>query len=750
MRGPHGAVERQRIVLIGGGHTHVAVLRSFGMTPEPGVGLTVVAKELDAPYSGMLPGFVGGHYTFDQCHIDLVRLAQFAGARLIHGEAVGIDRAQKRVLLKGRPPLAYDWLSIDTGITPLLEPIAGAAEHAIAVKPVSSFAPRWQELLARALTLNGPRRIAVVGNGAAGFELILAIRHRLLHEAPVKGIDRGAFTFTSIGAGEVLPTHNARARAFARAALRDARVTVIEGDAAVRITAGDVTLASGRSIAADAVLVTTKAQPPAWFQETGMPLDAQGFLRVTPALQSAGDPAIFAVGDCASVIGFPREKAGVFAVRQGPPLTENLRLVTQGKTPRPFRPQSKFLTLLALGDKRAIASRGSWAAQGAWAWTWKDRIDQTFMDRFNKLPVMAGGAGSASGTHAQAQSPNDMFCAGCAAKLGPATLQSALDRLPAPPAAAQVRDLMPRDDAALVDLGAPMLRLETADQFPAIWPEPYVLGEIAAAHALSDILAKGGTPDHALALVQVARAAPHLQEDDLLQLMAGARAVLDPESVAVVGGHSGQGERLTAGFFVSGAVPRDKVLAKRSVTAGQTLVLTKPIGTGILFAGWMRGDSRARHIAAALRSMRQSNSAAARILLAHRAAAATDITGFGLAGHLLEMLDGSAASAHLDLARLRLLPGALDLARAGIASTLLPENLAMRGRLAGPAPSAVALALLFDPQTSGGLLASVPDEHADACMAALRSAHVEAAAIGKIQQDGTDQAGKIVLDGTLA
>ncbi len=749
MRGPHGAVERQRIVLIGGGHTHVAVLRSFGMNSEPGVGLTVIAKELDAPYSGMLPGYVAGHYTFEQCHIDLVRLAQFAGARLIHGEAAGIDRAAKRVLLKGRPPLAYDWLSIDTGITPLLDGIAGAAEHAVAVKPVSSFAPRWQELLARALTADGPRRIVVVGTGAAGFELILAIRHRLLREAPAQGIDRRAFTFTLIGAGEVLPTHNARARGFARAALRDAAIEVIESDAAVQVTAKGVTLAGGRVIAADAVLVTTKAQPPTWFRDTGLPVDAQGFLSVTPALQSAGDPTVFAVGDCASVIGFPREKAGVFAVRQGPPLNENLRLATQGKQPRPFQPQSRFLTLLSLGDKRAIASRGSLAAQGAWAWTWKDRIDRTFMDRFNKLPMMPGGAGAASGTGGEPRSANDMFCAGCAAKLGPATLQSALDRLPEPPAAAEVRDLMPRDDAALVDLGGDKLRLETADQFPAIWPEPYVLGEIAAAHALSDILAKGGKPDHALALVQVARAAPHLQEDDLLQLMAGARAVLDPENVAVVGGHSGQGDGLTAGFFVSGAVARDKVLAKRSIAAGQTLILTKPIGTGILFAGWMRGYSRARHIAAALASMRQANSAAAGILLAHHAAAATDITGFGLAGHLLEMLEGSAASAHVDSTRLPLLPGALDLARDGVASTLLPENLAMRGRLAGPTPSPAALALLFDPQTSGGLLASVPDEHADACMAALRAAHVEAGAIGKIQHDGPDQAGKIVLTGTL-
>lgn len=751
MRAAAGGPVQKRIVLIGGGHSHVAVLRSFGMTPEPGVGLTVIAKELDAPYSGMLPGFVAGHYTFDECHIDLVRLAHFAGARVIHGEAIGIDPAARRVLIRDRPPLAFDLLSIDTGITPLLDGIEGAAEHAIAVKPVSSFAPRWLDLLQRALEPDGPRRIAVAGTGAAGFELSLAIRHRLLAEAPKRGFDPRAFRFTLIGAGTVLPSHSPRARAYAREALHDAAIEVIENDAAVRITPSEVHLVSGRAVPTDAALVTTKAAPPAWFRDTGLPLDAQGFLSVLPTLHSPADQTIFAVGDCASVAGYPREKAGVFAVRQGPPLTENLRLVARGRAALPFHPQSRFLTLMALGDKRAIANRGSFAARGVWAWTWKDRIDREFMDRFNKLPMMAGEARSgATGRNPNSPlSANDMFCAGCAAKLGPATLQAALDRLAAPPATLAVKDLAPRDDAALLDLGGEHLRLETADQFPAIWPEPYVLGEIAAAHSISDILAKGGTPDHALALVQVERAASHLQEDDLLQLMAGARAVLDREGIAVVGGHSGQGDELTAGFFVSGTVPRGKMLAKRGLAAGQSLILTKPLGTGILFAAWMRRKAPARHVATALAAMRQTNSTAARILREHGATAQTDITGFGLAGHLLEMLEGSTCAAHVDATRLPLLPGARELVQAGIASSLLPENLAKRGHLAGETAGTATLGLLFDPQTSGGLLAAVPDDRAAPCLAALTAARVDAALIGTIQQTTAGSAGQILLTGSL-
>lgn len=714
-----GAIAR-RIVLLGGGHAHVTVLRAFGMKPQSGVALTLIAKELDAPYSGMLPGFVAGHYTLDECHIDLVRLAHRAQARVVHAEAIGIDRQSRRVLFANRAPLGYDLLSIDTGITPMLEGIAGADAHAIAVKPVSSFAPRWETLLRQALAVDGPRRICVIGTGAAGLELILGIRHRLRTDALRHGLDSQAFSFTLIGSGALLPTHNAAARRLARAGVLQAEVTLIEQDAAIEVQAGSVRLASGRQIAADAVLVTTKAAPPAWFAATDLPRDAQGFLAVRPTLQLVDDDDVFAVGDCATVAEHPREKAGVFAVRQGPPLTANLRLRAQDRRARPFRPQRQFLTLLSLGDKRAIAARGTWAAGGAWAWSWKDHIDRTFMRRFQDLPAMPAGE------------EDDMRCAGCAAKIGPVTLAGALDRLAPPPGSLAVTDQAPREDAAVLDLGGAGLRLESVDFFRAIWPEPYVLGELAAAHAISDILAKGGTPDHALAVAVLPFAQPRQSQDDLFQLMAGARAVFDREGIALVGGHSSEGQELSIGYFVSGSVARDALLRKDGLRAGDALILTKPLGTGIVFAAWMRGLARARHVAAALDMMRRTNSVAARILAAHGASGATDVTGFGLAGHLIDVLEASHAGATLDVAHVPLLPGVAEFAGAGIGSTLLPENLALADRLGGDELSSDQRAILFDPQTSGGLLAGLPEARAAACLEALAAAGVPAARIGTI------------------
>jgi selenide,water dikinase len=708
------AIAATHVVLVGAGHSHVIALKSFGMKPEPGVVVTVVTREIEAPYSGMLPGFVAGHYSHAQCHIDAVRLANWAGARVIHGTVTGVDRAARRIEIHGRPPLSYDLLSIDVGITPLLDGIDGAATHGIAVKPVSTFAGRWEALAEAAHKQDGPRRIVVVGSGAAGFELVLAIRHRFRTAAPAAGIDPDAFTFTLIGGSILLPTHNDRARALARQEISRQGVTLVERDQVKRVERGAVHLESGRAIAADATLLATQAGPAKWFESSGLPRDGGGFIAVRPTLQLLDDDDVFAVGDCATVIEHPREKSGVFAVRQGPPLAENLRLRARGMAAKPFVPQSDFLTLLSTGRRHAIASRNGFSFAGDIFWRLKDWIDRRFMDKFNVLPAMAGMDGSGD---------DQMRCAGCAAKVGPVTLADALDRLSG-------GVVGPRDDAAIIDDGGDRLRVETVDFFRAFWPEPYVFGEIAANHAMGDIFAMGATPTHALANVVLPYAAPRRVAEDLYQLLAGAKAALDREGVAVVGGHSSEGQEMAAGFFVSGTVARGEVLAKGGLRPDDRLILTRPLGTGILFAAHMRGRAGARAIAAALGTMRYSNGPSARAMRPFSPTAATDVTGFGLAGHLLEMLRGAGAAAELDLTQIPLYASVLALARSGIASSLLPENSRLATSIAGPAaPDASVQAILFDPQTAGGLLIGVPEAQATACLDAIRAAGADDADI---------------------
>ncbi len=387
------------IVLIGGGHAHVHVLRSFGMRPEPGVRVTLITRDLQTPYSGMLPGVVAGLYSVEQAHIDLVRLAAATGTRLIHAEAVGLDRNAKRILLAGQAPVGYDLTSIDVGITPALDSIRGAATHAIAVKPIGSFLDKFNRLLVDCRHPSGPRRIAVIGGGAGGVELILSLCTRIRQEAGKAKQNPGDFSFLLVTDGEILRTHNACVRRTFRRVFESRGVALHENRPAVAVHEGAIELADGTSLDADLILVTTSAAPPAWFAQTGLALDAGGFLAVRATLQSENDADVFAAGDCAAITGNPREKAGVFAVRAGPPLSDNLRRRAAGRSLKDWRPQRRHLALISTGERYAIASRGWFKAEGRWVWILKDWIDRRWMRMYQEPERMSGAADDGGGRH---------------------------------------------------------------------------------------------------------------------------------------------------------------------------------------------------------------------------------------------------------------------------------------------------------------------------------------------------------------
>lgn len=365
----------REIVLAGGGHAHVHVLTAFAKRPEPNVRLTLVTRDLATPYSGMLPGVIAGLYTVEEAHIDLVRLTAATGVRLVHAEVIGLDREHKQLVLAGSPPLTYDIVSFDVGIVPALAQIEGAEKHTIAVKPIGSFLSKFTDLLDRCRRAEGPRSIVVIGGGAGGVELLLSVRTRLLKEAPAEAAN---LSFALVTDGEILATHNTRVRNAFRRVFAARGIALHENRRARAVSAEAVDLGGGERVAADEVLVTTDAAPPPWFRSTGLALDPKGFLSVTPTLQASNDPDVFAAGDCAA-LATPREKAGVYAVRAGPPLAENLRRRIRGEQPKPWWPQRHHLALISTGERYAVASWGPLKAEGAWLWTVKDWIDRRWM-----------------------------------------------------------------------------------------------------------------------------------------------------------------------------------------------------------------------------------------------------------------------------------------------------------------------------------------------------------------------------------
>lgn len=368
---------RPHILLIGGGHAHVEVVRRLGGRTD--VTATLVSPAPRTAYSGMLPGHIAGHHGRDEMMIDLVRLTAAAGVGFVEAEAVAVDRAARAVRLADGRVVGYDLLSLDVGSAPDLAAIAGAAETAIPVKPIDGFLARLDDLVRRAGAAR-PLRVAVIGGGVAATEIAMALTARLGRAAAAGRPPPHVSVFAASG---LVPGFGGRARRLLAAALARHAVAVEAGAAVTAVDAGGITTANGRRFNADAVIVATGAHAPALLATLGLPLAPGGFLPVGPTLQAIGDDAVFAAGDCAHLHATPRPKAGVFAVRQGPVLAHNLIARAHGRAPESYRPQSDFLVLIATGDGRAIAVRGRYlAVEGSWILAWKHRIDRAFMRRY--------------------------------------------------------------------------------------------------------------------------------------------------------------------------------------------------------------------------------------------------------------------------------------------------------------------------------------------------------------------------------
>ena len=731
------------LVLIGGGHSHVTVLKQFGMRPLPGVRLTLICRDVHTPYSGMLPGFIAGHYDYDDIHIDLGPLARFAGARLYQDEVIGLDPVNRRIRCGNRPDVSYDVLSINTGSTPDFAQVPGANKFVVPVKPINNFLFRWQRLVPRVLAARGAARIGIVGAGAGGVELTLAAQRRLEQLCREAGF-QAQLTFHLFSRTEsILPTHNRRVQTAFQQLLSERGVHVHAPCRVTRLWESGLGCEDGSAHELEEILWVTNAAAPSWPAVAGLAVDAHGFIRVSDALQSVSHADIFAAGDVAAVDNHAREKAGVFAVRQGLPLARNLRRALLGEAPRPFTPQKQWLSLISTGDKYAVASRGRWSLKGRLIWRWKDWIDRRFMDKFNVLPEMQEAPavdlapGLADTEAVREISALAMRCGGCGAKVGATTLDRALAPLQPVQRNDVVVGLDHPDDAAVVEVPSQKVMVHTVDFFRALVDDPYVFGKIAAQHSLGDIFAMGAEGQTALAIATVPYGLEKKTEDTLSQMLQGAEEVLHDAGVALVGGHTSEGAELSLGFAINGLAERADLLRKGGMRPGDHLILTKPLGTGTLFAADMRLKAKGRWLSAALASMLLSNRQAAACLRRHGATACTDVTGFGLLGHLVEMTRASQVGACLDLGRLPVLDGAEATIAAGIFSTLQPQNVRLRRAIRNldAAVQAPRYPLLFDPQTAGGLLASVPSDQAAACLAELQGlGYDHAAIIGAVEQ----------------
>jgi len=835
----------QDVVLVGGGHAHVHVVKMLGMKRLSGVRITLISKDVDTPYSGMLPGHIAGIYSREECHIDLHRLCRFSGVRMIHAQVCGVDVKRRLLLLSdGRPPLRYDILSLDIGISP--KPLQfstynleNVMEHITPVKPIDNFSRRWDTIRERILAWADRKKhdnsrdvdekkleLVVVGGGAGGIELCIAMYDRLHREIRKKGEDPSNILHVSIAQkGECLVrSHNKSVQRLLESEVTkkgirihfDAEVINVSESQSESGRTGSYLLHTkrGKTIAFDEAIWCTHACGQSWLFDTGLSTTDEGFVKVSDTLESINTPNVFACGDICDIQGYPRPKAGVFAVRAGPPLVSNIERRLRGDSLQPWQPQSQFLGIIRTGEGQAIASRGPLALHGKYLWTLKDYIDRKWMSMYTSDLVMTDemieammkkSIEEANDKHYSDLSVKnrrdvdsllaraDMRCGGCGSKVGSTVLSRALNRLKKwrkrQYGKEAIRDDILAgigDDAAVIrPPNAPNVMVQTVDFFRSFIEDPFLFGQITAHHALSDSYAMNAKPLTALAICTVPFGREKETEDELVAMLAGAQVVFEKADCVLVGGHTCEATDKSLGFSITGVASPQLLLNKGPLPIGHAIILTKPLGTGALLAADMRARAKGAWIQQAIAEMIQSNADSATVLQRFGCLACTDVTGFGLMGHLLEMLNynpsidansdsdsdyadaddddteetkdgnkmacrlvtksGQAIVARLIVKNIPFLIGALKCVDNGVTSSLQPENL-RSARVVSPSSGqchalfGAAYQLLFDPQTSGGLLATIPQTAVANCLSALKDAgYKNAAVIGHVESVPTLQ-----------
>ncbi len=739
----------KRLVLVGGGQTHAPVLKKLGMQSAVNFDITLISTNSIVPYSGMLPGYIAGSYTKEECLIDLRHICNFAGAVFVQSNVTGLDLKNKNVLLENRPPIPYDILSLNVGIVPNLEGIVGK-EHITPIKPAIAFFQKWISILAKIKKGEyGQRfRVGILGAGAGGIETALTTQKRLIGIIPE--VEIHIFQRRK----EILQSLNDQTREKVLKILQEKKIHLHLNEQICKVVPNknyfDCETLQGSDFQLDYIIGAVKAKTLDWIEENDLAKDENGFVLVNDFLESVSHPNVFAVGDIASMKNHPRPKAGVFAVRQSIPLYNNLIRIAQVRSLEKFRPQSQFLTLLNLGDGRAIASRGNYSL-GAyeWIWKWKNKIDTEFMQKFQNLPVKMNKP-------IMNDSIEELLCRGCGSKVGSEILKEALDRLQnyllslkniSSPnnKYAKIRiGLKDREDSAMISISQKVQLIQSVDYFKPIVADLFIAGQIAANHCLNDLYAKGVKAHSAQAIVNLTEDSTQSSED-LFQILAGACSVFAKEGVELLGGHTNAGKEFGLGFVCNGFQEEDQFFSKQNARHDELLILTKPIGVGLVFAADMRNKVSPLCVDAAIQSMLLSNFNAIDILKKFKVRACTDVTGFGLGGHLLEILKVSKLNAKIHLDKIPLLFELNSILEKNpeIQSSLFPSNWKSFESYFTGDKSHLTYRLLFDPQTSGGLLFTLPPNQAEKCLAELKRVGYNAVVIGSMSK-GKAGDGKMV------
>ena len=713
------------LVLIGGGHSHLSVIMELSKKPLKGNRITLISNEIDTPYSGMIPGFIEGIYSWRESHIDLYKLCIKLNIRFIHAEVTKISAINKEVYLKGRPKLKFDVLSINSGIESNYKKIEGAQRNCVPVKPISKLANNFLK------EIKNFNSIAFIGGGAGSVELALALKKRF--NKTKRNLDITIVT----GKNGILNSFPKKTKQIALNVLKEVGIKLIENKEVIQVKTNKLIMSDGTFLNIDKSILSTNAMAPKWIEQSDLKLNKDNFIVVNNAFQT-NHKFIFAAGD---IVDFNKEnlkKAGVFAVRSGKPLAKSIKNYISDKKNFTYKFNKNYLALIGLSNGLAIATKYNFSYSTKLNFYLKKYIDQRFIKKFNEL------------NHNQISKIkrifvsyiykifninnvyknydiNQMQCRGCAAKVPYNALKNSLSK----------KIISTSEDATPIN-NYPSF-FQSVDMINAIISDPYVLGKIAANHAISDIISVNSKIISTMMILQLPLSRSIINSRDLEQVSYGANKIFGTYNCSINGGHTmiGKDQDPVIGFAITGEQKKPLNFRKisRNIKVNDILILTNKIGSGIIFAGINNDLIDSYFQIEVIKQMEDGNIAFGNITEKLKILSMTDITGFGLANHVLNLIKRDNGKTGLTLfpKKIPIFKGVEEAIKKGVKSSLFDNNyLIARENIVYSRNEVSVDEILYDPQTVGGLAFVIPKEEKEKQFQLLKKYKINFTEIGYV------------------
>tara|TARA_B100000900_G_scaffold127796_1_gene107985 strand:- start:2495 stop:4654 length:2160 start_codon:yes stop_codon:yes gene_type:complete len=672
---------KKQLVLLGGGHAHIQVLRKLCMNFYEGLHVILINNSMESAYSGMTPAYIQDYYKIKEIMIDLQRLCFNAGVTFINDEVIQLKTEEKKVILKNRPSIHYDLLSINTGCISKKNNIKiHKNSKNIFIKPINNLIKNLNTL-DKIIKNTNNTKINIIGGGVAAFEISFALRVRFQNRISITIISKNILLEKNL---------NNKTITELKKISENMSISLKEIDV-IEIKKNELLLSNGEIFPSDLNLISTGVQIPQWIQNSSLKKN-NGFIGIKTNLQSINDDNIFAAGDVASIQDYLRPKSGVMAVRQGQILKENIFLKIQGKKLMKFQPQKNWLYIIGTYPNKALLNYLNFSFHSKWCWALKKWIDKSFMKKFsfpNKLNMKKKIISENIKISNQ-----EMYCQGCGSKISKATLMDYLSQ------SSNNNELA---DSSIVNFSNNQI-LQTIDHiklFNSI--DPFDFGIISYLHSQNDIIAAGGSVHSINISVGVPFGDENIEKFYLESFMKGVEYFSKFENASIISGHSYQTFEPGITINMNGIY---KHLSKKTLAKKNDLIyLSKPLGVGYLLAAYFKNSALldSKDFNEILSMMKLSNKNASEIAKKHQTKSMTDISGFGLASHLGDICKSSGLTANIHLGEKVLINPNLDILK-NFQSTGHKSNYKSVSQYINSEGNSPYLDILYDPQTNGPLL----------------------------------------------